>query len=75
MLIAYIGVISALAYGLFLIGMRTTPAPIASVLILLEPLMAAVLAWLLFGEKFSTFGVAGSVMLLAGIYLLSVARA
>jgi drug/metabolite transporter, DME family len=71
-LILYIGIVpTALAYGLFLLGVRTTPAPIASVLGLLEPLTAAVLAAWLFGESLTIFGLMGSAMLLTAIYLLS----
>ncbi len=72
MLILYLGVIpTALAYGLFLLGMRTTPAPIASVLGLLEPLTAAVLAAWLFSENLTLIGIIGSAMLLTAIYILS----
>ncbi len=72
LLILYIGVVpTALAYGLFFAGIQRTPAPIASVLVLLEPLTAAVLAWLLFGERLSLLGIIGAVLLLAAIYWLS----
>jgi DME family drug/metabolite transporter len=71
-LLLYLGVIpTALAYSLFIVGMRTTPAPIASVLVLLEPLTAAFLSWLLLGEQLGVFGIIGTVMLLIAIYLLS----
>ena len=51
--------------------MRTTPAPVASVLVLLEPLTATLLAWLLFDERLSAVGIGGAVLLLAAIGLLS----
>ncbi|MEP7284348.1 MAG: EamA family transporter [Chloroflexota bacterium] len=71
-LILYLGVVpTALAYGLFLIGMRTTSAPVASILILLEPLTAAVLAWILFGERLLLPGIVGAGLLLGAIYALS----
>ncbi len=72
LLILYMGMVpTALAYGLFLFGMRTTPAPLASVLVLLEPLTASVLSWGLFGERLSVLGVVGAMLLLSTIYVLS----
>jgi DME family drug/metabolite transporter len=70
--VLYLGVIpSALAYGLFMVGMRTTPAPVASVLVLLEPLTAAVLSVVFFGERLALVGLLGAVLLLGAIYALS----
>ena len=63
-LLLYLGLApTALAYGLFLAGMRTTPATVASIATLLEPLTSTVLAWLLFGERFSRLGLVGVVLL------------
>jgi DME family drug/metabolite transporter len=71
-LIVYIGVIpTALGYGLFLLGAALIPAPIAGVLVLLEPITATILAWILFGERLSPIGILGASLLLAVIYLLS----
>lgn len=71
-LVLYMGAIpTALAYGLFLVGMRTTPAPLASVIVLLEPLTASVLSWGLFGERLSALGLFGVLLLLGTIYVLS----
>jgi drug/metabolite transporter, DME family len=71
-LLLYMGIVpTALAYSLFIVGMRTTPAPIASVLVLLEPLTAALLSWLLLGEWLGVLGIVGTAMLLIAIYLLS----
>jgi DME family drug/metabolite transporter len=71
-LLLYIGLIpTALGYRLFMSGIRTLPAPVASVAALLEPLTATVLAWILFNERLSIVGIAGAVMLLTAIYLLS----
>jgi drug/metabolite transporter, DME family len=72
LIILYMGAVpTALAYGLFMLGMRTTSAPAASVLVLLEPLTAAVLSWLLLGERLTPLGIAGAVMLLGAIYALA----
>ncbi len=72
LLILYIGAVpTALAYGLFVVGMRTLPAPLASVIVLLEPLTASVLSWVLFGERLSLLGITGALLLLSAIGVLS----
>jgi drug/metabolite transporter, DME family len=70
MLLVYLGTIpTALAYVLFFKGMRSTPATAASVSTLLEPMVATLLAWFLFGERFTPMGFLG-VALLGGSLLL-----
>jgi drug/metabolite transporter, DME family len=72
LLLVYLGVVpSALAYALFIQGMRQTTATAASIVTLLEPLTAAGLAWLLFGERLGPLGLAGAALLLAAVALLS----
>lgn len=69
-LLLYLGTIpTALAYVLFIAGMRYTTATVASISTLLEPLVATVLAWLIFGERFSPMGFVG-VALLSGSLLI-----
>jgi len=69
-LLAYLGMVpTALAYVLFIDGMRFTSATAASIGTLLEPLVATCLAWLIFGERFSPMGFAG-VALLSGSLLV-----
>ena len=72
LLIVYLGCVpTALAYTLFQSGMRTTPATLTSILTLCEPLTAAVLAWLLFGERLGLLGILGALLLFATIFLLA----
>ena len=74
LLLLYLGSIpTALAYGLFQVGMRSTPATLTSILTFCEPLTAAVLAWLLFGERLSLPGMLGALLLLGTIGLLAFA--
>ena len=69
-LLFYLGTIpTALAYVLFIAGMRSTTATVASISTLLEPLVATILAWLIFGERFSRMGFVG-VALLSGSLLI-----
>lgn len=72
LLLVYMGCIpTALAYVLFQTGMRSTPATLTSILTLAEPLTAAILAWVLFGERLSPLGILGALLLLGTIFLLA----
>jgi DME family drug/metabolite transporter len=68
LLLGYLGIITtAVAYGLFYAGLRTTPGSTAAILTLLEPLVAALLAVLLLGEILPGPAVAGGMLLLVAI--------
>lgn len=70
-LLLHLGLLpTALAYVLFLIGMRHTRASVASIITLLEPLTATALAWAIFGERLGVVGLAGAALLLGAIGLL-----
>ncbi|HWQ11721.1 MAG TPA: DMT family transporter, partial [Roseiflexaceae bacterium] len=70
-LLAYLGLVpTALAFGLFLVGMRTTAATEATIVTLLEPLTATLLAWLLFGERLGPQGLVGALLLAAAMAVL-----
>ena len=72
-LLVYLGLVpTALAYGLFITGMRVTLAMVASILTLLEPVTATFLAWLLFGERLSALGWVGAALLVGAIITLAV---
>jgi DME family drug/metabolite transporter len=75
----YLGLVpSALAYGLFFTGVRTVPGPVASIVTLLEPLTATVLATAFLDERLAPGAVVGGLLLLAavaGLYLREMARA
>lgn len=69
-LILYLGLVpSVAAYALFVWAMRAVPATVASLLTLTEPLAAAVLASLLFGEVLSAVGWIGSALMCTGFLL------
>jgi DME family drug/metabolite transporter len=71
--LVYIGIVpTALAYGLFYVGLRSVSSETAGVLSLLEPLAAAALAALVLHERLGPLGLAGALVLLAaigGLYL------
>ena len=70
-LLIYLALVpTALAFGLFLAGMRHTPATVASIVTLLEPLTATLLAGLFFKEQLGPLGALGAVLLIGAMLLL-----
>jgi DME family drug/metabolite transporter len=69
--LVYMGLVpTALAYWLFARGLRTTPATTASLLTLIEPLTATVLAVLLFGEHLTVNILGGGALLIGAVVVL-----
>jgi drug/metabolite transporter (DMT)-like permease len=65
-IIAFLGVFQiTLAYAFMSIGMREVPALEASLLMLLEPALNPVWAWLVHGERVGAATLAGGVMIVA----------
>lgn len=70
-LLLYIGLIpTAVAYTLFFLGMRNVKASTASILTMIEPLTATILAWLIFDERLAVSGLAGALFLLFAVVVL-----
>ncbi len=70
-LLCYLAVVpTALAFGLFITGMQHTPATVASIITLLEPLTSTILAWLFFKEQLGPLGAAGAALLCGAMLLL-----
>lgn len=59
----------AAGQGLIAYALATLPAAFSSVSLLFQPVMAAVLAWVLLGEPLTPVQVAGGAVVLAGIYV------
>ena len=71
-LVVYLGVVpTALAYTLFFAGLKRTASGTASVLTLVEPLTAALLAVLLLGERLAPIQWCGAALLLGAVLALS----
>jgi DME family drug/metabolite transporter len=71
LILLYLGCIpTALAYGLFQIGMRSLSATVVSIVTLFEPLTAAILAWIFFGEELGPLGLLGALLLLGAMALI-----
>ena len=74
-LLVYLAVVpSVVAYWMYQRALRDVAASTASVVTLLEPLVATVLAWWLFGERLGWSGLVGGVVLCGSIALLSSAQ-
>lgn len=66
-----LGVLStAVAYIAYFAGLVTVPASVATIVVLVEPLAAAVLGAVVLGERLGPWGVAGAVALAVAVVLL-----
>jgi drug/metabolite transporter (DMT)-like permease len=73
-LLLYLGVVTtALAYGLFYAGLRGVPGSAATVVTLLEPVTAAILAAAFLGETLTVWAMLGGVLVLSAVVALAVA--
>jgi len=71
-LLLYLGAVpTALAYRLFFAGLRTTSPTVASILTLVEPLTATLIAAVALGERLGPTGVVGGGLLLAAVVVLA----
>jgi DME family drug/metabolite transporter len=69
--LAYLGAVTtAAAYALYTTGLRRVPASVAGIVSLCEPLTAALLGALLFGERLGAGGALGAILLVAAVALL-----
>lgn len=71
LVLAYLVLVpTMLAYSLFNRGLRGVRSSTASTLALVEPVVAASLAYLLLGERLGVVGLAGAAMVLLGLVLI-----
>jgi len=69
----YLGLVTTgIAYAIYMIGIRHTPATVAGVAVLLEPLTATLIGVGLFGEAIGLAGLIGAGLLIGAISLLTV---
>jgi drug/metabolite transporter (DMT)-like permease len=73
-LVAFALVSHVLGQGLVAFGMREAPVGLASILLLTQPIVAAVAAWAVFGESMGPVETAGAVTVLLGLAIASRAR-
>ncbi len=73
-LVLHLGILQiGLAYLLLTVGLRRLPALEASLLLLCEPVLSALLAWLVHGEQLGPFSLAGGALILAATVARSLA--
>lgn len=60
--------------GLVAFGMREAPVGLASILVLTQPLVATIAAWVIFSEAMGPVEAAGAGLILAGLVIASLAR-
>jgi DME family drug/metabolite transporter len=76
LLLFYLAIVpSVIGYWLYQRGLQDVSAMTASIVTLLEPLTAAVIAWILFDERLGMLGWIGGGLLIAAITLLSIVPA
>ena len=72
LLLIYMGIgTQGIAYLFYQWGLKTESATVASIVTLLEPVLAAVLAWIIFGERLGSLGFVGAGLLIVGLGLIS----
>jgi DME family drug/metabolite transporter len=70
-LLLYLGAVpSALAYRFFFTGIRAVPGPVASIVTLMEPVTATVLATAFLHERLATGALLGGLLVLAAVAAL-----
>lgn len=72
LMIIYIGVVpTCIGYLMFFTGMKTTPATLSSIIVTLEPLFVAILAWIILGEVLGVVGISGALILTVAVIVAS----
>lgn len=72
LMVGYIGVVpTCIGYVSFFSGMKTTPATLSSIIVTLEPLFVALLAWVFLEEILGPIGIAGALILTAAVIVAS----
>lgn len=61
-------VVHAAGQGAIIFGLGRIPAPLAALLLLIQPIVAAAAGWILFDEALSPIQLAGAAIVLAGLY-------
>lgn len=72
LMVAFIGIVpTCIGYVCFFTGIKTTPATLSSIIVTLEPLFVALLAWIFLEEVLGPIGIAGALILTAAVIVAS----
>lgn len=63
-------VVQVTAQGVIAYGVARLPIVVSSIMLWMQPLSAAAISWVLFGEALGPLGMAGAVLVLAGVFLV-----
>ena len=67
-------IVQALAQGLIAYGVGRLPIVVSTILLWMQPLSAAVLSWIFFGEALGPLALFGAALILFGVFLVQRAR-
>jgi drug/metabolite transporter (DMT)-like permease len=74
-ILAGLGLITqAAGQGLIAYGVGRLPIVVSTVLLWMQPLAAAVLSWIMFGERLGPVALTGAALILAGLFVVQRAR-
>jgi drug/metabolite transporter (DMT)-like permease len=68
-------VVQVAGQGLIAYGVARLPIAMSTVLLWMQPLVAAALSWIMFGEALSALAFVGAALILSGVYVVQRARA
>jgi len=68
------GVPTLLGYGLYNVSLHYLPASVANLILTIEPVITAVIAYLVFDERMLAVQIIGSALILAGVLMLRLTR-
>lgn len=67
-LIALAAGVQIIGQGGVAFGLGRVPAPVASIIILVQPVIASLAGWIMFGEAFTAIQFGGAALVLTGVY-------
>jgi drug/metabolite transporter (DMT)-like permease len=59
-------------YGLYNVSLTYLPSSVANLVVTIEPVFTALIAWYLLGERFTWIQIAGSLLILGGVIFLRI---
>lgn len=70
MLFILAAVPTLLGFGLYNVSLQYLPASVANLVLTVEPVITAIIAYLLFGEMLACVQILGSGLILCGVFLI-----
>jgi drug/metabolite transporter (DMT)-like permease len=67
-------VVQAVAQGLIAYGVARLPIVVSTIMLWMQPMSAAVMSWILFGEALGPLALLGAALILAGVFVVQRSR-